>query len=387
MPPVNVSVSLRQAVFALGLANLRYWSTVAGQVRRELRGWERRAREIADPVLRGHAVAKLEQEHFNAEVAATLATLAPRRHRKHVIAATVAFQVMYDYLDAVGEQPVADPLRNGRHLYAAFTNALGDTAAAQGGYYLHHPQEDDGGYLEALVAVCGTAFSSLPSAATVVPVARRTAARCGEAQTRTHALPREGVTQLAAWAAAEGEGTELTWWEIAAGAAASVLSVHALIAAAADPCTTRCEAARIDAAYLPISALTTLLDSVVDREHDLLDGGHGYVTYYASSHEAAERIRTVARHSTSAAASLPHAGHHVMTVAGAAAYYLSGVEAGTNFARPIAARVIPELRPLILPILGIFRVWRLAKRLRLQLRRGGHVAALEQIGAVVGSER
>ena len=199
---------------SLGTANLRYWSTVARHVRRELRHWDARAYQIADPVLRGHARAKLDGERFNAEVAATLATLAPRHHRRRAIAATVAFQVMYDYLDAVSEQPVADPLRNGQQLYRAFADALSDADGAEDSYYLHHPQNDDSGYLRALVTVCRAAFYSLPSATAVAPVARRTAIRCGEAQTRTHALPREGLAQLAAWAAAEAEGTELTWWEL-----------------------------------------------------------------------------------------------------------------------------------------------------------------------------
>lgn len=348
----------------MGVANLRYWSTVARQVRRELRRWDARACQIGDPVLRGHARSKLDEERFNAEVAATLATLAPRRHRRQAVAATVAFQVMYDYLDAVGEQPVADPLRNGHQLYRAFSDALSDADCAEDGYYVHHPQSDDGGYLRALVTVCRAAFHSLPSAAAVAPVAQRTAIRCGEAQTRTHALPREGLAQLAAWAAAEAEGTELTWWELAAGAAASVLSIHALIAAAAHPRTTRAEAVRVDAAYLPISALTTLLDSVIDHDHDVVTGEHSFVTYYASARAAAERVGAVARHGTAAAATLRHAPHHVMTVAGAAAYYLSAPEAGTAFARPIAARVLGELEPLVAPIMGIFRLWRLAKRVR-----------------------
>src|SRR5829696_5146585 len=120
MPPVNVSVSLTQATLALGVANMRYWSMVARRVQRELRHWEHRAHEITDPVLREHALGKLTEERFNAEVAATLATLAPWRRRSRVVVATVAFQVMYDYLDAVSEQPVADPLRNGRRLYGAF---------------------------------------------------------------------------------------------------------------------------------------------------------------------------------------------------------------------------------------------------------------------------
>ncbi|MGB2710973.1 MAG: DUF2600 family protein [Conexibacter sp.] len=354
---------MAQGLRALALANVRYWVSVAPHVRRELRHWERRAAAIADPALRAHALGKLRDEHFNAEVAATLATLAPRRQRQLVVTAIVAFQIVYDYLDAVSEQPVADPLANGRQLYGAFMATLG-TQADGADHYRYHPQRDDGGYLDALVTACREAFWALPAAIAVAPVARRSATRCGEAQTRTHAVPREGVGQLSAWATREALDHEMTWWESAAGAAASVLSVHALMAAAADPRTTSSEAASIDAAYLPISALTTLLDSLIDREQDTTTGNHGYVAYYPSATVAAHRIGEVAHRATSAAARLRHGPHHAMTVAGAAAYYLSAPGAGTPFARPVAAHVAGELRPLVTPILGIFRLWRLAKRLR-----------------------
>ena len=360
---LNVSVSMCQASVALGIANVRYWSMVTVRVHRELRRWEAHAALIADPSLRAHARAKLDLERFNAEVAATLATLAPRQWRTRTITAIVAFQVMYDYLDAVSEQIVADPLRNGHQLYRAFTDALSDSAET-GDYYHHHPQGDDSGYLEALVSTFRYAFQQLPSAAVVAPIARRTAGRCGEAQTRTHAIPREGVAQLATWAVTEAAETGLAWWEVAAGAAASVLAVHALIAAAADPRTSAAEAARIDVAYLPISALTTLLDSVIDHDRDAGDGSHGYVAYYPSRAAAAGGIGAVARQGTTAASALRHAPHHVMTVAGAAAYYLSAPGADSEFARPITQHVISELQPLITPILRVFQVWRFAKRVR-----------------------
>lgn len=369
---VNVSVSLRQASVALGVANVRYWSMVTLQVHRELRRWEAHAALIADPSLRRHARAKLEQERFNAEVAATLATLAPRRWRPRTITAIVAFQVMYDYLDAISELPVVDPLRNGHQLYHAFTDAL-SASSGSGDYYRHHPNDDDSGYLETLVATFRDSFQQLPSAAVVAPIARRTAGRCGEAQTRTHAIPQEGVAQLAAWAVAEAADTELAWWEVAAGAAASVLAVHALTASAADPRTSAAEAASIDLAYLPISALTTLLDSVIDHDRDAGDGSHGYVAYYPSRDAAAGGISAVARQGSTAASALRHAPHHVMTVAGAAAYYLSAPGANSEFAKPIAQHVVSELQPLITPILRVFQVWRFAKRVRDRRTETGYV--------------
>src|SRR5829696_766672 len=171
---------------ALVSANARFWSTVFPKVRRELHRWERLACAIPDPVLRMHALEKLERERFNTEVAATLATLAPSASRGAAVTAIVALEVMYDYLDGLTEQPASDPLANGRQLYRAFTDAFAPTGP-QRDHYRHHPRGDDGGYLAALAETCRVALWSLPSADAVAPAAVVVVERCGEAQTRTHA--------------------------------------------------------------------------------------------------------------------------------------------------------------------------------------------------------
>src|ERR1044072_456064 len=122
---------------ALVRANARYWWTVFPQVRRELSGWDRLAQAIPDPALRAQAQHKLRQERFNTEVAATLATLAPSPWRPKAVTAIVALEVMYDYLDGLTEQPVLDPLANGRQLYRAFADALAPCGPPSG-HYRHH---------------------------------------------------------------------------------------------------------------------------------------------------------------------------------------------------------------------------------------------------------
>jgi tetraprenyl-beta-curcumene synthase len=352
------------ATGALLSANARYWTTVLPDVRRELRRWDRRARAIPDPVLRAHALHKLRAERFNTEVAATLATIAPRTHRGVAVAAIVAVEVMYDYLDELTEQPVADPLANGRQLHRAFALALLPAVAAHD-LYRHHPQQDDGGYLGALVACSRAAVWALPSAAAVVPAALAVAARCGEAQTRTHAVSQVGVGQLRSWARAEEGGDSLHWWEFAAGATASVLALHALIAAAAEPLTTPDDADRIARAYLTTCALTTLLDSLVDREPDAAAGSHAYLAYYGGDERRiAERLGRLARRAAAEVRGLPRAPHHLMTVAGAAAFYLSAPAAAGAEARRVTRPVVAELQPLITPTLALFELWRRAKLLR-----------------------
>jgi tetraprenyl-beta-curcumene synthase len=373
MRRANDVASNARAGFALAVANLRYWPTVAPQVRRELRQWQQLAETIPDPVLRRHALAKLRDEHFNAQVAATLATLTSRPHRAHVVSAIVAFQIMYDYLDGVSEQPVADPRRNGQQLYRAFAVAL-TPGAPPSNYYRHHPQRLDGGYLDQLVLTCRDALETLPSAQAVVAVARRVAARCAEAQTLAHAIPLHGTAPLRRWGTARAGGTGLTWWELAAGAAASSLTVHALLAAAAHPTTTVGDAVEIASAYLSICALSTLLDSLADHDRDIRDGSHRYVAYYADNAIACERISAIARSARGGVRGLRNAPHHAMTVAGVAGYYLTAPGATTDVAKAVATRVTDELRPLIAPVIVIFRAWRAAQRIRIRRTEPGEPA-------------
>jgi tetraprenyl-beta-curcumene synthase len=356
-----------RALLAMARANARYWPTVLPRVHRGLRFWEDAARRIPDDRLRQIALEKLAEEPFNTEVAATLATLAPPGDRQTVVDAIVPLQVMYDYLDGVSEEPAEDPLPHGRHLFSAFAASLRPDGDERPDYYVHSPELDDGGYLEALVSACRDAFARLPMAATVAPVARRAALRCGESQTRTHAIEAMGVGQLEAWAGRAAQGTGLTWWEYTAGGTASILCVHALIAAAADVGTTTAEAERLDRAYLYISAISTLLDSIVDRERDLSDGSHSFIAYYVDEAAAAAGVEKVIARAAREAASLRRGAHHQMTAAGVAAYYLSAPTAAMPPGPAIRRRAAAELGPLLGAALGVFRLWRLAKTFR---RRG-----------------
>ncbi len=342
---------------ALLLANARYWSTLVPIVRAQLERWERRAQLIADPHLRDIALDTLHDEGFNSQVAATLATLAPRGLRTTVVEAIVALEVLYDYLDSLVEQPLPDPIRDGDRLYLALTHAVTPDAGSEGGYH-----ED--GYLADLATAVNESLAKLPSAEVIADVALHAAARNAGAQVRAHAVARVGASQLEEWAMHEAASTELDWREYLMGAASSVLVIHALIAAAADPRTTHTQAGQIDRVYLAIGALSTMLDSLIDYERDARLDSLGYIRYYKTRDVLADQLASVVRHAISQARGAPNEAHHVMTLVGVAAYYLSAPEATSDFARPITKRIVHELQPLITPTLAVMRAWRIAKRLR-----------------------
>lgn len=362
---------------ALALANARYWSTVAPVARAQLRRWDDVAQRIPDPELQTLALEKLHEEHFNAEVAAALATLAPRTHRTRVVEAIVALEVMYDYLDGLTERPSSGFLRNGQQLFRAFTDAIALDADPNPDYYRYNLQTNDGGYLIELAGAVKIALAWLPATASIIGVAQNSAARCAEAQIRVHAAPDQRDTQLEDWATREATGTALEWREWLAGAVASVLVVHALITAAADKHTTRDRAAEIDETYLSISALSTMLDSLIDYERDVSTGISWYLKHYENHSLLALQLASVARNAVRRARTLPNGSHHVMTLVGVVAYYISAPTATDQIVRPLVSHIHRELRPLIVPTLAVMRVWRIAKRLRGYLQRKRHATNRE----------
>jgi tetraprenyl-beta-curcumene synthase len=366
MPALDDRRLVARAGVALVLANARFWPTVAPLVARQLKRWEQLASTIEDQALQTLALQKLAEERFNAEVAATLATLAPAKHRRTVVEAIVAYEVMYDFLDGLTERPTRDPLKTGHDLYRAFTDAVGPPASPCGrssDYFASLPQHDSG-YLPELVDVVQRALAKLPRIDAITQVADHAAARCAEAQIRAHAAPKLGAAQLENWAACEARGTPLGWQEFVAGAASSVLAVHALIAAAADKRTTTEDTQEIDSTYLSICALSTMLDSLVDYDRDEQAGQAGYIRYYTDHDLLARDLVGAAHRAVEHASRLRDGAHHVMTLVGVAAYYISAPTASSDFARPVTQQVRRELEPLITPTLAVMRSWRAAKRAR-----------------------
>jgi tetraprenyl-beta-curcumene synthase len=350
---------------ALAVANARYWPTVAPEVRRALARWERGASEIPDPSLRVLALAKLAGEGFNAEVAATLATLAPRAGRRQTVRAIVALELLFDYLDGRTEQPCADPIAEGERLFAPFIAAVSSPAAGDEPMAGIDAREapPDWGYLTALSKRTRDGLFALPAGSEVAATARASAKRCAQAQTRIHAAATLGERQLQGWAVKHAEGSGLDWREYAAGCASSVLAMHALIAAAADPATSRQDASRIDSAYLAICAAITILDSLVDRAEDRARGQPGFVGLYEDG-ELRARLPALIGEARARAEEAPHGDHHAMTLAGIVAYYTTHPGGRDPAVRDTVMAVRRELSPTIWPTIAVMAGWRAAKRAR-----------------------
>jgi tetraprenyl-beta-curcumene synthase len=372
---------------------LRYWLLVFPRTRRVLRRQRRRAARIPDPALREAALAALVK-HGNVEGAVAFAAALPGRHGNRLVRALAYFQLIYNYVDMLAEQPNAQPVLNARRLHAALLVALDPDAPHHDYYAFHGRHEDDscedGGYLAQTVDACREALRGLPTYPAVAVRARAATARIVSFQSLSlgerSALERWARTLMVAdplrdpadgALVSAGPKCEplkpakppLAWWEAAAAAGSSV-AVHALIAAAAVPALGAEDFVAIEAAYWPwAGALHSLLDSAVDRAEDAAAGQLSLVCCYRSEHEAALRMRWLAARARAAARALPRGRRHVALVTAMACNYLSAPElaARAGDAAPaavgeLAAGVRAALGGLATPALAVFRVWRRRRR-------------------------
>ncbi len=354
------------AVRALAFANARYWPTVAPVVGAELERWSARAELIDDLGLRRLATDKLREESFNAEVAATLATLAPRPARAATAQAIVCLELLFDYLDGRTEEPSTDPIGDGARLFGTFISALdlSDDARVADRLATASHTEADAAYAQALGARTRERLLELPSAGCVAGVARASAERCAQAQTLLHATATLGDQRLRDWASGQARGSGLEWREYVGGCASSVLAVHALIAAAADADTSTHDAQRLDAAYLAMGAVITMLDSLVDHNADAIHGQPGLLQLYDSREHFARQLIALTRETLVRAREAPHGDHHAMTLSGIVAYYTTHPGARHAHSRELVAAVRRELSPVIWPALAVMGTWRQAKLAR-----------------------
>ncbi|HEY1688473.1 MAG TPA: DUF2600 family protein [Solirubrobacteraceae bacterium] len=364
----------------------RYWTGVFPCVCGELAAWSRRAAAMPDPVLRSLAL-EAHGKRGNMEGAAAFAAFAPKKGRKTAARAAVAFQAAYNYLDILAEQPSEDPIANGRALHEALLVCL-QPDGPQASYYEHADREEDADYLKAMVECCRTALRRLPSGSLAAQAAIAGAKRVIAFQSFNLGELSGDHERLASWGEAETPvGSGLYWWETAA-AGGSSLGVHVLIAAATEPDLSAADATALEQAYFPwIGALHSLLDNVIDVSEDARTGQRSLVSYYASSEEAASRMRMLAERSKALAAELPNGGGHVLVLAGMTGLYLSAPEASVPEMQTVRREVLAAVGELARPTLLVFAVRRCFGVVNTWVRRRGRGAGEIRIGSLSRARR
>jgi tetraprenyl-beta-curcumene synthase len=317
--------------------------------------------EIPDAPIREDALGALAEKRTHAHGAALFWTL-PQRRNPHLLRLLVAYELIWDFLDNVNERAASSGTLNGRQLHLAIAEAL-EPGAPISDYYRHHSAHGDGGFLRALVETCRECCALLPSYACVRAVAVNEAHRAQVLALNHDPDPARRDDALRGWVTAEyPHERSASWWELS-GAASAPLTIHALLALAAEPDCSPGDVSSTYDAYCPwLSATTTMLDSYVDQIEDAQSGNHSYVAHYPSQESTVRGIRSLVSRSVAEMRSLRYGKRHAVIAAAMIAMYLSKDTARTPQlcgGTRTFVRAGGSLTRLLLPIL---RVWRVAYR-------------------------
>ena len=288
----------------------------------------------------------------------------PRHRNMHLLRVLVAYEIALEFLDNMNERAAHAGQANGRQLHLALVEAL-NPGAQISDYYRLNPWNDDGGFLRALVESCHEQIAYLPSYPQVRALAIREATRAQVLAINHDPRPRCRDAALRAWVTQEFPGSDDDRWFELSGAATASLTVHLLLAFAAEPAFDERDVQGACAVYFPwLSLATTMLDSYVDQFEDAAKGDHSYIAHYPSRDVAIRRLGEILERAARGARSLRNGHHHAVIVACMVAMYLSNDNANKDDLR-VSTRTLVcaggSLTRLLLPVL---RAWRVAYRLR-----------------------
>jgi tetraprenyl-beta-curcumene synthase len=318
--------------------------------------WRAAANTIPDEPIRSDALQVLDHKRTHLYGAALFWTL-PAERNLHLLRLLVAYEIIWDFLDNLSERAVAHGQTNGYQLHLAISEAV-DPDASISGYYLKHPWHNDAGYLHSLVKTCQRQCRNLPSYPLVRDLTVREAQRAQVLAINHHPDPHTRDTRLQQWAASEYPNQPQTrWWELS-GAASAPLAIHALLALAAEP-HPHAAPELTYAAYTPLSATTTMLDSYVDQGQDHATNEHSYVSHYPDGAATIEGITQLVRRSLNGVSVLQHGNRHALIAAAMIAMYLSKSTTRTPQAQADTNEILRAAGPLAQLLLPVLKAWRL----------------------------
>ncbi len=338
-----------------------FWGLRA--VAKEVDAWQRQAVRIPDARIRSDALGALVRKRPHLDGAALLWIL-PRRRNRHLLRLLVTYELILEFLDNMNERAAHAGLANGCQLHLALIEALQpDTPMSD--YYRHHPWRDDGGYLRMLVQACREHCQCLISYPRVRQLAIREASRAQVLALNHDPDPDRRDAALRGWVEREFPGERPSNWFELSGAATAPLTIHMLLALAAEPICSDQEISDACQVYFPgLSLIATMLDSYVDQAQDIESDCHSYIGHYPTPELATQRICELIRRSIDEARRLRNGHRHVVVAACMIAMYLSNDRAQEPKrwrASMEMARAGGALTTLLLPIL---RIWRTAYALR-----------------------
>jgi len=191
-------------------------------------------------------------------------------------------------------------------------------------YYRLRKEQNDGGYLSALVETCQEVLEKLPTYNHIAAALNELAGYYCDLQIHKHVRADERVPRLKAWFDSHRDHLpEMRWYEFAA-CAGSTLGIFCLVAHSFQKNHSDDLVRQIKDAYFPwVQGLHILLDYLVDQEEDRTGGDLNFCSYYPNYEEMTERLIHFYKQANLSISRLPNAKFHHMMNRGLLGMYLA----------------------------------------------------------------
>jgi len=288
---------------------LKIFLQVRPQVHEHLQHWIDQARKIPSPKLQEQALASIAAKTFHCEGGGIYSLLAGDRYRE-AIRFIVAYQTISDYLDNLCDRGTSLDPDDFRILHTSMRHAL-TPGAKLDDYYRFRDEQDDGGYLAALVMTCQEVLAGLPAYKLIAPYLHELADYYCTLQVYKHVRREERVPLLQAWFdEQENALPPMAWYEFAA-CSGSTLGIFCLVAHACHQDCTALLARKIRDAYFPwVQGLHILLDYLIDQDEDRRGGDLNFCSYYHDYREMVARLSHFYKQANLSISALPYARFH-----------------------------------------------------------------------------
>ncbi len=326
-------------------------------VKQYLNIWKQRAILIPDVELRKQALDSLKDKAFHCEGGAVYALL-DESHYEEILKFIVAYQTISDYLDNLCDRSTSLDPEDFSALHESMIHALTPGAAGTN-YYRFRIEQNDGGYLLALVKTCQDILGKIPTYSDIFPIFRELSDHYCYLQINKHVKSEERVKRLQDWFDRQKNNfPELRWYEFAASTG-STLGIFCLTAEAFKQTLSYDMAFQIKTAFFPwVQGLHILLDYLVDSEEDRLGGDLNFCSYYNNEEDLFQRLIYFYRQANASTSKLPDAWFHHIINQGLIGIYLGDRKvAKQEDVRRIARKIIRKSG--ILALLPIIYCWTL----------------------------
>ncbi|WP_028783524.1 tetraprenyl-beta-curcumene synthase family protein [Thalassobacillus devorans] len=299
----------------------KVYRNVFPQVHKELDGWIKKAIAIPNQELRKQALASIENKTFHCEGGSIYSLLAADQY-KQAVRFIVAYQTISDYLDNLCDRSTSMDPKDFRMLHQAMTDALTPGNSLKN-YYKFREDQNDGGYLEALVHECQQVLSKANDYQIAHPHVIKLGNLYNDLQVHKHVVEEERIPRLQTWFSQYETGNNLKWFEFSA-CTGSTLGVFCLVSYALGGKMNENLARKVADSYFPfLQGLHILLDYYIDQHEDEIEGDLNFCSYYETEEEMRQRFVYFVKETKARTKLLPDSAFHGMIQEGLVGMYLA----------------------------------------------------------------